>query len=159
MSDFLSGEHWVLETGEVDGRLVIAASFIFLVYFLHPAVESAYHRVRAYRAWRSMEKRKYVEVTRYPLMTEFFGGRGRWDAARIIAALMMVFSLAVCGLELSMGLATYEGVADLLSRPPPVEVVTSIDGAAAWKVGLYLVFGTATCLLRVVCVASRFRNS
>lgn len=125
----------MVETGGVSGSLVIGASFIFVVYFLHPAVESSYHRVRAYRAWRAIEKRQTVEVTCYPLMAEVFGGRGRWDAARITAALMVVFTLAACGLELSMGVATYEGGVDILNRPPPVEVVKHIDGANVWKVG------------------------
>lgn len=135
MSAISGGRHWVVETGSASGSLIIGVSFIFVVYFLHPAVESAYHRVRAYRAWRSIEKRQAVEVTRYPLLTEVFGGRGRWDAARITTALMVVFALAACGLELSMSLATFEGVADILNRPPPVELVKNVDGVVVWKVG------------------------
>lgn len=112
----------VLDLRGVDGTQVIAVSFIFLAYFLHPVVESAYQKVRAYRAWRAIEKRKAVEVTHYPMIAELFGGRGRWDAARIITALLAIFSLASWGLELSMNLAQHKGLADLQNRPPPVEI-------------------------------------
>lgn len=61
-----------------------------------------------------------VEVTTYPLVAEVFGGRGLWDAARIITVLLAAFSLASWGLELSMDLSSLEGEADLLNRPPPV---------------------------------------
>ncbi|CAM9650552.1 unnamed protein product, partial [Laminaria digitata] len=114
--------------------LVIGVTFIFLAYLLHPAVESSYQRVRAYRAWRAIEKRQVVEVTNYPMLAELFGGRGRWDAARIITALLAVFSLASWGLELSIGLARYEGEADLLNRPPPV-VIEKVGDVDVWKVG------------------------
>ncbi|CAN0112569.1 unnamed protein product, partial [Laminaria digitata] len=66
-------------------------------------------------------------------MAELFGGRGKWDAARIIRALLAVFSLASWGLELSIEIAAYEGVADLLNRPPPVET-GKVDGLTVWKV-------------------------
>lgn len=134
MSDFLSEEYWVVETRGVNGTLVIGGTFIFLAYFLHPAVEAAYQRVRAYRAWRAIEKRQAVEVTDYSMVAEIFGGRGRWDAARIITALLAVFSLASWGLELSMELAPYVGVADLLNQPPPVELGTG-NVRDFWRVG------------------------
>lgn len=130
----LWGDAGVVDLRGVDGTQVIAVSFIFLAYLLHPVVESAYQRVRAYRAWRAIEKRKAVEVTHYPMMAELFGGRGRWDAARIITALLAVFSLASWGLELSMNLAQHKGLADLHNRPPPVEVVTNSSGSETWKV-------------------------
>ena len=140
VSTILSEEYWVLKTRGASGTLVIGATFIFLAYFLNPAVESSYQRVRAYRAWRAIEKRKAVEVTHYPMMAELFGGRGRWDAARIITALLAVFSLASWGLELSMGLARYEGKADLLNRPPPV-VIGVVDDENVWKVSRVSPFG------------------
>lgn len=138
MSSILSDRSWVLDTRGVNGTVVIGAGFIFLAYVLHPAVEYAYSRVRAYRAWRSIEMRQAVEVTNYSLMAQLFGGRRRWDAARIITALLAVFSLASWGLELSMELATHTGVTDLLNRPPPVEVVNDTSGANVWKVGRQL---------------------
>lgn len=150
MSSILSGEIDVLETGSSNGTLVIGVGFIFLAYFLHPMVESMYQRVRAYRAWRAIEMREVVEVTHYPILAEMFGGRGMWDAARIIRALLAVFSLASWGLELSMGLATLRGLADLLNRPPPVEVETDSNGQNFWKVGLYLALDFTTCSLKVM---------
>ena len=134
MYSFFGHEPWVLETRGLNGTQVIGVSFIFLAYFLHPAVESAYQRVRAYRAWRAIEKREVVEVTHYSTLSEMFGGRERWDAARIITALLAVFSLASWGLELSMELAPHTGPADLLNRPPPVEVVVDTSGLTIWKV-------------------------
>ncbi|CAN0264722.1 unnamed protein product, partial [Hapterophycus canaliculatus] len=121
LSTFLSSKTWTLPvSGGVDGTLVIGWSFVFLAYFLHPAIESAYHRLRAYRAWRCIQKRQTVEVTTYPLLAEVFAGRGRWDAARNITVVLAAFSLASWGLELSMDLSSLEGEADLLNRPPPV---------------------------------------
>ncbi|CAM9273040.1 unnamed protein product [Scytosiphon promiscuus] len=120
-STLLSSKTWTLPVdGGVDGTLVIGWCFVFLAYFLHPAIESAYHRLRAYRAWRCIQKRQTVEVTTYPLVAEVFGGRGKWDAARNITVILAAFSLASWGLELSMDLSSLEGEADLLNRPPPV---------------------------------------
>ncbi|CAM9453800.1 unnamed protein product, partial [Laminaria digitata] len=131
MSTLLSDKTYVFNTRPVDGTLTIGISFIFLAYFLHPAIESAYQRVRAYRAWRAIEKRQFVDVTNYPMVAEVFGGRGKWDAARIITVLLGVFSLASWGLELSMDLAYYDGNADLLNRPPPVTIRRNSDD---WQV-------------------------
>lgn len=133
MSTFLSSKTYVLNTRPVDGTLTIGFSFIFLAYFLHPAIESAYQRVRAYRAWRAIEKRQSVDVTNYPMLAEVFGGRGKWDASRIITVLLAVFSLASWGLELSMDLAYYDGDADLLNRPPPV-TLRNRSGTEEWLV-------------------------
>lgn len=120
MSDFLGSKTWTLPIGDSNGTVTIALSFIFLAYILHPAIDGAYHRLRAYRAWRAIQKRETVDVTTYPMLAEVFGGRGVWDAARIITVLLLAFSLASWGLELSMDLASLEGEADLLNRPPPV---------------------------------------
>ena len=112
---------WVVRTENFSGTDVIGVSFVFLAYFLHPAVQKAYQRVRAYRGWRAIETNKTVEVTSYPLVSEIFGGRGKWDAARMVAIVMAAFSLASWGLELQMDLAHIDGfVTDLFLRPPPV---------------------------------------
>lgn len=140
MSNLLSKDKWVFSTGGVDGTLTIGASFVFIAYVLHPAIEIAYRRVRAYRAWRAIEKRQSVDVTNYSVVEEVFGGRGKWDAARIITVLLAVFSLASWGLELSMDLGYYEGDADLLNRPPPV-TTGNVNGAKSWHVS------SSTCLV------------
>ena len=120
-------DSWVLDTGTFGSTYAIGLSFVFLAYFLHPTVEAAFQRVRAYRGWRAVEKRQTVEVTTYPLWAEIFCGRGRWDAARIVAVLLAAFSLASWGLERQLDLAYVEGyVTDLYLRPPPVWVE---DGA------------------------------
>ena len=67
------------------------------------------------------------------MMEEVFGGRGKWDAARVITVLLAVFSLASWGLELSVDLAYFEGDADLLNRPPPV-TVRNVNGTKDWQV-------------------------
>ena len=123
------------DTGRLDGTVAIGVSFIFIAYFLHPAVESAYHRVRAYRAWRAVEKRQAVDVTNYPLLEEIFRGRRKWDTARIMTVLVVMFTMASCGLELSMGLAYHSGDADTLDRPPPIYCGETSDGTITWKVG------------------------
>lgn len=44
-SDVLSDKKWTLPlAANVDGTLMIAWSFVILAYFLHPAIEAAYHR-------------------------------------------------------------------------------------------------------------------
>lgn len=135
-TNFLSSKTYVFKTRPVDGTLTIGLSFIFLAYCLHPAIESAYQRVRAYRAWRAIEKRKSVDVTNYPLVAEVLGGRGKWDASRIITVLLAVFSLASWGLELSMDLGYYEGDADLLNRPPPVTKINTTE-FEGWQVSAF----------------------
>lgn len=134
MSYTLNEEVASFNTGVMEGTFVIGASFIFIAYFLHPAVESAYQRVRAYRAWRAIEKRQAVEVTNYPMLTETLGGRGKWDTARVITVLLAVFSLISWGLELSMDLANHKGDADILNRSPPILVEETSDGTNTWKV-------------------------
>ncbi|CAN0553205.1 unnamed protein product [Ectocarpus sp. 12 AP-2014] len=119
-SNLLSDETWTMPTGGVNSTLAIGLSFIFLAYILHPAVEAAYQRVRAYHAWRCIEKQQRVDVTTYPMLSELFAGRGRWDAARVITLLLLAFSLASWILELSMDLNPVNNPAHLLTQPPPV---------------------------------------
>lgn len=69
------------------------------------------------------------------MMSEIFGGRGAWDAARIITVLLAAFSLASWGLELSMDLSELEGEADLLNRPPPVFLRNDTNDTT-WQVKL-----------------------
>lgn len=124
--------NWVIHTRNVSSTYVIGASFVFLAYFLHPAVEKAFLRVRAYRGWRAVENRQTVEVTAYPLVEEICGGRGSWDAARIVAVLLAAFSLASWGLELQLEIAYRDGlVTDLFLRPPPV---WTTDNDTVWNV-------------------------
>ncbi|CBJ30881.1 hypothetical protein Esi_0219_0035 [Ectocarpus siliculosus] len=120
LSTLLSNETWTMPTGGVDSTLAIGLSFIFLAYILHPAIEAAYQRVRAYHAWRCIEKQQRVDVTTYLMLSELFAGRGRWDAARVITLLLLAFSLASWILELSMDLNPVDNPAHLLTQPPPV---------------------------------------
>lgn len=163
LSTLLSSKTWTLPVdGGVDGTLVIGWSFVFLAYFLHPAIESAYHRLRAYRAWRCIQKRQTVEVTTYSLFAEVFGGRGKWDAGRNITVILAAFSLASWGLELSMDLSSLEGEADLLNRPPPVFLRPDTNDSTTdpWEVSLFSVNRRLTsmpalkfpCLLLVFCI-------
>ena len=122
-----------VDTRGVNGTLVIGVSFILIAYILHPLVESAYYRVRAYRAWLALENREAVEVTNHSMLAVTLGGRGKWDTARIVTVLLAVFSLFSWGLELSMDLAFREGWTDLLNILPPV-TVEIIDGVEVWKV-------------------------
>lgn len=134
---FLWDSTYSVGTHGADGTKVIAAMFIFLAYLLHPAMKSVYRRVRAYCAWRAIEKHQTVEVTRYSIAAGVCGGRGKWDATRTITVLLGVFLLASWGLELSMSLAYYRGDADALNRPPPVTLVYDQDSDAVgyWQVG------------------------
>lgn len=73
------------------------------------------------------------------MFIEIFGGRGKWDAARIVSFLLAAFSLASWGLELQMDLAHIEdGPVDLLLRPPPVylRAEEGENGAQSWQVQL-----------------------
>ena len=139
MFNFFNDEVIYFDTGFVDSTVTIGVSFIFIAYFLHPAVESAYQKVRAHRAWRAIEMRQSVEVTKYPILVETFGVRGKWDTARIITVLLAVFSLVSWGLELSMDLAYHKGDADILNRSPPISRKTAGDSTITWNVGWPLV--------------------
>lgn len=136
MSKTQSNGYWVLDTRGVDPTLVIGMSFIFISYFLHPIVESAYKRARACSAWRTIGKGQSVEVTSYPMMAEIFGARGNWDAGRITTILLALFSLVSWGLELSIGVANIEDLPRVPNQSPAVEVGT-IDGLDVWLVRAY----------------------
>lgn len=105
-----------------NGTMYIAVLFVFVAYFLHPKVERALHQLKAYRAWRAINERsESVEVTQLSTTQEILRGRGKWDAARIIAVLLVVFSLASWGLELRLELVKVTaGPVDMMDRPPPV---------------------------------------
>ena len=124
---FLRSSAEQFPTNGFDGTTAIGLSFIFLAYVWHPMVGWTYHRMRAYRAWRAIEKRQAVEVTSYPTMTEVFGRQGMcaWDAARIITLALLAFNLASWGLELNMDLYALENGAWLLTLPPPVHETDS----------------------------------
>ncbi|CAM9827233.1 unnamed protein product [Ectocarpus sp. 6 AP-2014] len=121
---------WHLPTQEPT--LAIGLSFVFLAYFLHPRIEATYQKVRAARAWRAVEKYKRVDVTTYPMVSEVFRGRGKWDAARAVTLLLAAFSLGSWVLELSLEIDHVEGGARLLNLPVPIYLVnqTSLD----WQV-------------------------
>eukprot|EP00752_Nemacystus_decipiens_P017709 g15877.t1 len=119
LSDVLTSKTWPLPTQHPT--FAIGLSFIFLAYFLHPRIESAYQRVRASRAWWAVQKHKRVDVTDYPMLSEAFGTRGReWDAARTVTVLLAAFSLVSWMLELSLDIYHIEANAYLLTEPPHV---------------------------------------
>ncbi|CAM9843194.1 unnamed protein product [Ectocarpus sp. 8 AP-2014] len=117
----------------IDGTRAIGLSFIGLAYGLHPLVGWAYHRVRAYRAWRAIEKGRAVEVTAYSNREEILRGRGVWDATRIVTVLLVVFNVASWGLELMLDLYSHESEACPLTQPPPV-YREGLDDGAPWRV-------------------------
>lgn len=117
----------------IDGTRAIGLSFIGLAYVLHPLVVWAYHRVRAYRAWRAIEKRRAVEVTAYSNREEILRGRGVWDATRIVTVLLVVFNVASWGLELMLDLYSLDDKACPLTQPPPV-FRESLQKHASWQV-------------------------
>ena len=117
---FLWDGAWAIDTYGADGTKVIAVVFIFIAYVLHTGIALIFQKVRANGAWHAIEQHETVEVTEYSVLTRIFRCRGKWDVARITTVLLVVLTLASWGLELSMGLAYYEGDADILNRPPPV---------------------------------------
>ncbi|CBJ30877.1 hypothetical protein Esi_0219_0029 [Ectocarpus siliculosus] len=117
----------------IDGTRAIGLSFIGLAYFLHPLVVWAYHRVRAYRAWRAIEKGRAVEVTAYSNREEILRGRGVWDATRIVTVLLVVFNVASWGLELMLDQYSHENEACPLTQPSPV-YRKDLDNNARWQV-------------------------
>eukprot|EP00752_Nemacystus_decipiens_P017710 g15878.t1 len=118
LSDILTSKRWELPTQ--SPTFAIGLSFIFLAYFLHPRIESAYQRVRASRAWRAIQKYERVDVTDYPMLSEVFGMRERRCDARIIALLLAAFSGGSWILELSLDIYHIKAEAYLLTQPPPV---------------------------------------
>lgn len=133
LSDVLSSKKWDLPTQ--NPTFAIGLSFIFLAYFLHPRIESAYQRVRASRAWRAVQKHKRVDVTDYPVLSEAFGVRSsRWDAPRTVTVLLAAFSLGSWILELSLEIYHVKGEAYLLTTPPPVYKFSQGSENLTWQV-------------------------
>lgn len=129
----------VLTTPPDYVALSIALGILFLTAVVEPVVTTYFHRVRAERAWRLIEKEQPVEVTKYPLVSEALGDRGRWDTARIVTYLLFGFHIATTALELSLDLAIRtDGPVDLLNRPPPVisrtELVDPEHTLTDWRI-------------------------
>lgn len=99
----------------------IALGVLLLSVVLHPIVRYCFYRIRAERAWKLIERRESVEVTKYSFFSEALGDRGRWDTARIVTLMIAVFHVSTWGLELTLDIAIRkDGPVDLLNRPPPV---------------------------------------
>lgn len=112
---------FVINTPQGDVAFSIALGVLLLSVVLQPIVQGCFHRIRANRAWRLLQKNQAVDVTRYGFFSEALGDRGKWDAARIVAIMLAVFHVSTWGLELSLELAVItDGPVDLLNRPPPV---------------------------------------
>eukprot|EP00903_Cladosiphon_okamuranus_P017732 g16325.t1 len=111
----------VIPTTSDNVAFSIALSVLLLSVVLHPIVRWCFHRIRADVAWKSIEKQKPVEVTKYNFFSEALGDRGGWDTARVVTFMLAAFHVATWGLELSLDLALRtDGPVDLLNRPPPV---------------------------------------
>lgn len=160
IADFFTESAQHLPTDDYDGTQAIGLSFIFLAYILHPAIESAYHRIRAYRAWRAIEKRQAVEVTSYSNVSEIFGARGKWDTPRFITATLLAFNLASWGLELTMDLYSLDGEAYLLTQPPPVFRIQN-GNESTWHVSLFPLYlqGYSTVAVSPALVESSCKKS
>lgn len=117
----------------------IALSVLLLSVVLLPIVEICLQRIRADMAWKSIEKQQSVDVTKYNMISEAMGDRGRWDTARVVTLMLAAFHVSTWGLELSLDLAlNTDGPVDLLNRPPPVlqrtEVVDPAHNLTDWIV-------------------------
>lgn len=112
---------FVISTPPGDVAFSIALGVLLLSIVLEPIVRGCFHRIRADRAWRSLQKREAVDVTRYGFFSEALGDRGKWDTARIVTFMVAAFHISTWGLELSLSLAIRtDGPVDLLNRPPPI---------------------------------------
>lgn len=79
----------------------------------------------------------YYQVTHYALASEILRGRRKRDTPRIIAVVLVGFSISSWVLELSLALANVkDGPVDMMDRPPPVLFMDdSVDvSVASWKV-------------------------
>ncbi|CAN0249466.1 unnamed protein product, partial [Hapterophycus canaliculatus] len=111
----------VIPTSSDNVAFSIALSVLLLSVVLHPIVRYCFHRVRADIAWKSIEKQKPIEVTKYNFFSEALGDRGSWDTARVVTFMLAAFHVSTWGLELSLDLALRtDGPVDLLNRPPPI---------------------------------------
>ena len=129
----------VIPTTSDNVAFSIALSVLLLSVVLHPIVRWCFHRIRADIAWKSIEKQKPVEVTKYNFFSEALGDRGGWDTARVVTFMLAAFHVATWGLELSLDLALRtDGPVDLLNRPPPVvfrsQVVDPAHNLTDWIV-------------------------
>ena len=121
----------VIPTTSENVAFSIALSVLLLSVVLHPIVRWCFHRIRADIAWKSIEKQKPVEVTKYNFFSEAMGDRGGWDTARVVTLMLAAFHVSTWGLELSLDLALRtDGPVDLLNRPPPVVFRVQIDDPA-----------------------------
>lgn len=129
----------VIPTTSDNVAFSIALSVLLLSVVLHPIVRWCFHRIRADIAWKSIEKQKPVEVTKYNIFSEALGDRGGWDTARVVTFMLAAFHVATWGLELSLDLALRtDGPVDLLNRPPPVvfrsQIVDPAHNLSDWIV-------------------------
>ncbi|CAM9916330.1 unnamed protein product [Ectocarpus fasciculatus] len=121
----------VIPTSSDNVAFSIALGVLLLSVVLHPIVRWCFHRIRANVAWKSIEKQRPVEVTKYNIFSEALGDRGRWDMARVVTILLAAFHVSTWGLELSLDLALRtDGPVDLLNRPPPVVFRTQVADVA-----------------------------
>ena len=129
----------VIHTPSDNIAFFIALGVLLLSVVLHPIVQVCLQRIRADRAWKSIEKQQSVDVTKYNIFSEAMGDRGRWDTARVMTLMLAAFHVSTWGLELSLDLAlNTDGPVDLLNRPPPVvlraEVVDPAHNLTDWIV-------------------------
>lgn len=129
----------VIPTRQDNVAVCIALGVLLLSVVLLPIVEACLQRIRADRAWKSIEKQRSVDVTKYNMISEAMGDRGRWDTARVVTLMLAAFHVSTWGLELSLDLAlNKDGPVDLLNRPPPVvlraEVVDPAHNLTDWIV-------------------------
>lgn len=121
----------IIPTSSDNVAFSIALGVLLLSVVLHPIVRWCFHRIRANVAWKSIEKQRPVEVTKYNIFSEALGDRGRWDMARVVTILLAAFHVSTWGLELSLDLALRtDGPVDLLNRPPPVVFRTQVVDVA-----------------------------
>ncbi|CAN0234052.1 unnamed protein product [Scytosiphon promiscuus] len=117
----------VIPTSSDNVAFSIALSVLLLSVVLHPIVRYCFHRFRADIAWKSIEKQKPIEVTKYNFFSEALGDRGSWDTARVVTFMLAAFHVSTWGLELSLDLALItDGPVDLLNRPPPIVFRTQV---------------------------------
>lgn len=129
----------IIPTTSDNVAFSIALSVLLLSVVLHPIVRWCFYRIRADIAWKYIEKRQPVEVTKYNFFSEALGDRGGWDTARVVTIMLAAFHVATWGLELSLDLAIRtDGPVDLLNRPPPVafrsQVVDPAHNLSDWIV-------------------------
>lgn len=129
----------IIPTTSDNVAFSIALSVLLLSVILHPIVRWCFHRIRADVAWKAIEKKKAVEVTKYNFFSEALGDRGEWNTARVVTIMLAAFHVATWGLELSLDLAIRtDGPVDLLNRPPPVlyrsEILDPAHNLTDWVV-------------------------